>query len=105
MFLSIGANLLKPWPVALIIDYILGGKSAPAWLPLSWQVPDRASLIGLAAILIFGLHTTQGILAAAQNYLSIKASLSGLERIRVQLFEWMQHLSLAFYQRRSQGDL
>ncbi len=105
MFLGIGANLLKPLPVALIIDYILAGKSAPAWLPVSWQVPDRASLVGLAAIFIFALHGAQGIFAAGQNYLSIKAGLSGLARIRVQLFERMQRLSLAFYQRRSQGDL
>jgi ATP-binding cassette, subfamily B, bacterial len=105
MSLSIGANLLKPWPVALIIDHILGGKAAPAWLPTNWQTTDRASLLGLAAILIFALHGAQGIFAAAQNYLSIKAGLSSLARIRVQLFEWMQRLSLAFYQRRSQGDL
>jgi ATP-binding cassette subfamily B protein len=105
MFLSIGANLLKPWPVALIIDYILGGKAAPAWLPASWQVSERASMLGVAALLIIGLHGAQGVFAAAQNYLSIKAGLSGLVRLRVQLFEWMQRLSLAFYQKRSQGDL
>jgi ATP-binding cassette subfamily B protein len=105
MFLSIAANLLKPWPVALIIDYIVGGKSAPVWLPASWKLSDRASLLGFAALLIFALHAAQGTFAAGQSYLSIKAGLSGLARIRTQLFEWMQRLSLAFYQRRSQGDL
>lgn len=108
MFLGIGASLLKPWPVALIIDYIVGGKAAPAWLPESWharELSERASLLGFAVFSIFLLHAAQGLLAAAQNYLSIRAGLSGLAQIRVQLFAWMQRLSLAFYQRRSQGDL
>lgn len=105
MFLAIGASLLKPWPVALIIDYIVGGKSAPAWLPTRWHAADRAGLLPISVLLIFVLHAAQGVFAAGQNYLSIKAGLAGLVHIRTQLFEWMQRLSLAFYQRRSQGDL
>ncbi len=105
MLLSIGANLLKPWPVALIIDYIVGGKAAPAWLPSGWDLSPRASILGVAAVLIFVLHAAQGMFAAGQNYFSIKAGLSALARIRTELFDWMQRLSLAFYQRRSQGDL
>jgi ATP-binding cassette, subfamily B, bacterial len=105
MFLGIGANLLKPWPVALIIDYVLGGKVPPIWLPDSWRNADPVFQIGAAALLIFVLHCAQGVLAAGQSYLSIKAGLSGLARIRTQLFEWMQRLSLAFYQRQRQGDL
>jgi ATP-binding cassette subfamily B protein/subfamily B ATP-binding cassette protein MsbA len=105
MLLGIGANLLKPWPVALIIDYIAGGKAPPVWLPKQWHAVERASLLGFSVLLIFVLHAAQGVFAAGQNYLSIKAGLSGLARIRTQLFGWMQRLSLAFYQRRSQGDL
>jgi ATP-binding cassette, subfamily B, bacterial len=105
MFLSIGASLLKPWPVALIIDHVLGGKPGPSWFPSVWAGADKSTVVAAAALLIFALHLAQGILAAAQNYLSIKAGLAGLTRIRTELFDWMQKLSLRFYQTRNQGDL
>ncbi|HVK58046.1 MAG TPA: ABC transporter ATP-binding protein, partial [Candidatus Kapabacteria bacterium] len=105
MALSIGANLLKPWPVALILDHIVAGRPAPAWLPESFRQASAPVLLGLAALAIFILHSAQGAFAAGQNFFSIKAGLRGLARMRKELFAWMQRLSLAFYQRRNQGDL
>ena len=32
LLLSVGANLLKPWPLALIVDCVIGEKPLPAWL-------------------------------------------------------------------------
>jgi ATP-binding cassette, subfamily B, bacterial len=105
MALSIGANLLKPWPVALIIDHIVAGRPAPGWLPESIRSGTVPVLLGLAAAAIFLLHSAQGIFGAAQNFVSIQAGVNGLARLRRELFSWMERLSLAFYQRRDQGDL
>ena len=105
MALSIGANLLKPWPVALIIDHIVAGRPAPNWLPESLRTVTVPALLGLAALAIFVLHSAQGIFGAAQNFVSIKAGLNGLARLRRELFSWMERLSIGFYQRRDQGDL
>ena len=105
MALGIGANLLKPWPVALIIDHIVAGRPAPNWLPESLRTVALPTLLGLAALAIFALHSAQGIFGAAQNFVSIKAGLNGLARLRRELFSRMERLSLAFYQRRDQGDL
>ena len=33
LLLSIGLNLLKPWPLAVLVDSVLGSKPYPAWLP------------------------------------------------------------------------
>lgn len=105
LVLSIGANLLKPWPVALIIDNIVGGKPLPNWLPSFLATARPEALLGWASLVILVLHVGQGIFSSLQNYLSIEAGLHGLARIRNELFAWMQRLSLAFYQRRNQGDL
>lgn len=105
LLLSIGANVLKPWPVALIVDSVLGSKPLPPFiadLVGDWPKP---SILALFASLVFLFHLTQGLFAAGQNYLSIRAGLKGLARLRNQLFEWMQRLSLTFYQRMNQGDL
>ena len=105
MAFAIGANLLKPWPVALIIDHILAGRPLPDWMPAAIASQPAAGLLGLAALLILGLHIANGLFTSGQNFLSIKAGLRGLARLRRQLFEHMQRLSIAFYQRRNQGDL
>src|SRR5687768_11800907 len=105
MALSIAANLLKPWPVALILDHIVAGLPAPGWLPEYFKTAQVPSLLGFAALAIFILHSAQGVFAAGQNFFSIKAGLRGLARMRIELFSWMQRLSVAFYQRRNQRDL
>lgn len=105
MALSVGANLLKPWPVALIIDHIVAGREAPNWMPAGLRQSSAPALLGLAALAIFLLHSAQGAFAAGQNFFSIKAGLRGLARMRNELFSWMQRLSLSFYQQRNQGDL
>jgi ATP-binding cassette, subfamily B, bacterial len=105
MALSIAANLLKPWPVALILDHIIAGRPAPGWLPEYLKTAQVPALLGFAALAIFILHSAQGVFAAGQNFFSIKAGLRGLARMRNELFSWMQRLSVAFYQRRNQGDL
>ena len=105
MALSIGASVLKPWPVAIIIDSLLGDKPFPAFFPAALASMDKPALLAVCALLIFLLHGAQGIFSAGQNFLSIRAGLEGLARIRNQLFGWMQRLSLAFYQRSNQGDL
>jgi len=105
MLLSIAASVLKPWPVAILIDNILGQKPFPVWLPEAFKTADRTTAIIFSAVAIFVLHSAQGLFSAIQNFISIKAGLRGLARIRNQLFDWMQRLSLAFYQRSNQGDL
>ena len=32
LLLGIGLNLLKPWPLALLVDSVLGSKPYPGWL-------------------------------------------------------------------------
>lgn len=105
LLLGIAANVLKPWPVALIIDSVLGSKPLPSWLDSSVGAWPKPSLLALFASFVFVFHLTQGLFAAGQNYLSIRAGLKGLALLRTQLFDWMQRLSLSFYQRMNQGDL
>src|SRR5947209_11276855 len=39
MLVNIALNLLKPWPLALIVDSVLGSKPVPAWIG-SWAGGD-----------------------------------------------------------------
>ena len=100
---NLGANLLKPWPIALLVDSVLGTKPLPGWLD-RWQ-PEKLALIPLLTAAILILHVGQGALSAGQNYLTIKVGLRGLRRVRNALFSQLLRLSLRFYQNASSGDL
>jgi ATP-binding cassette, subfamily B, bacterial len=104
LLLSTTAGLLKPWPLALIVDNILGNKPLPAFLRWA-QGWDRTALLALFGLAIVVLYLGQGALAASQNYTSIKIGLRGLVRVRNAVFRWLEHLSLRFHLSRAQGDL
>ena len=105
MFLSVAANLLKPWPLAWIVDSVLGSKPLPHWVESFAGGVNQAALLGIFAGVILTLHAGQGALQALQNFTSIKAGLNALARVRNELFAKLQTLSLRFYHRADQGDL
>src|SRR5262244_2132848 len=59
---EIVADLLEPWPLKMVIDYVLQGKSMPHWLAgavsrLTGNDPIavlNAAVVGVAAIAIIG---------------------------------------------------
>ena len=103
---SIGGNLIKPWPIALIVDSVLQDRALPNWL-FDWreEAPARPWLIGVLAAALFAIHAAQGLLSAAQNFTAIQIGLRGLTRVRSQVFATLQHLSLRFHQSARVGDL
>ncbi len=103
MLAGIGANLLKPWPMAVLVDCVLGSKALPNALQ-TWS-NDKATRIALLAGATVLLHLLQGGLNATQNFLAISIGLRGLRRVRNEVFGWLQRLSLRFHQGRSTGDL
>ncbi len=104
MFLSIGANLLKPWPLAFVVDHVLGNTPMPNWIATRTIGCSYTQFIFWAAVLVFILYTGQGALTALQNFTSIQIGLRGLARVRLELFERLQRLSLRFYNSHPQGD-
>ena len=101
---STALNVLKPWPLALIVDCVLGGKPQPRWLSQVVFPDRRALLAGLSAAILL-LYMLQGALSALQNYWSIQISLNGLTRLRHEVFARLQRLSLRFHQGARAGDL
>lgn len=105
MLLSTALNLLKPWPLAFLVDCVLGTKSAPAWTP-AWLVAGTVpSRVAWLAAITLALHGAQSLVAAWQGHLLIGAGLSGLARVRNALFQHLQELAPAFHRRMPTGDL
>jgi ATP-binding cassette subfamily B protein/subfamily B ATP-binding cassette protein MsbA len=104
MLASAGLNALKPWPLALIVDSVLGHKGLPRVMAANGMI-GKSWLLAFLAGAIFMLYFAQAAVASAQNYVSIQVSLRGLTRARDELFARLLGLSARFHQGATAGDL
>jgi len=105
ILVSIALNLLKPWPLAMIVDCVLGNRPVPVWAGSASNPATKERLLVLLAVGLLVLHLSHAAVASAQNYLSIQVGLGGLRRVRDEVFACLQRLSLRFHQGTRSGDL
>src|SRR5262250_470048 len=102
---GIGVNLLKPWPLAILVDSVLGSKPYPTWLPShvqAWSQPVQITTIIAASLVIYMVHSA---VCAGHVYLSIGIGLRGLRRVRDAVFGRIQRLSLRYHHGTVAGDI
>ncbi len=105
VFANAAAGVVKPWPLALIVDSVLGSTPFPAWLGRFAGGWNRAESITALALLSFALHGLQSLLQYGQQALVIRSGLRGLASTRQSLFETLLRRSMRSHQRSSLGDL
>ncbi len=105
MLVSVAANLLKPWPIALLVDSVLGSNPLPERVARLVGDVSKWQLIVTLSLVLLGLHIGQGVLSALQNFTAIRVGLRGLTRVRNEVFAHLQRLSMRFHQGASSGDL
>ncbi|MBX3349468.1 MAG: ABC transporter ATP-binding protein, partial [Nitrospira sp.] len=100
-------QLLAPWPLKLIFDYILLQKPIPPSLAIlepllqSWPLTLLAVLAGSIAI----IAALNGALSYAQSFVTSKIGHSLVFAIRQHLFSHVQALSLSFHSQTRSGEL
>jgi ATP-binding cassette, subfamily B, bacterial len=95
-------ELLKPWPLKVIIDSVLGNQLLPfEWAP-EWSASALLAAGCLALVLI---HALLAGLAIANNYTAIRVGQRMVSDLRSELYGHLHRLSLAFHGRRQVGDL
>jgi ATP-binding cassette, subfamily B, bacterial len=98
------ASLLQPWPLALLVDTVLGNKPVPSVLGFLEGVDKEVLLVGavVAGLLVTAL---QSGLAVVDEYVNTKLDQSMVLDLRTDLFEHAQSLSLAYHDRKRTGQL
>ncbi|MGE0683243.1 MAG: ABC transporter ATP-binding protein [Candidatus Binatia bacterium] len=97
-----GAELLKPWPLKIIIDHVLNGN------PLAWSfVTDwsRDALLLASCLSMVAIYLFLGGLNVINNYTTIRIGQGMVNDLRGAVYNHLQRLSLAFHHRRQVGDL
>jgi ATP-binding cassette subfamily B protein/subfamily B ATP-binding cassette protein MsbA len=102
VFLIAGFDLLKPWPLQLVIDHVLSGRG----VTLPWLASlSPPSLLAAAAIALVVVNLGSGLLALLHNYTTIGVGQRMVNDLRGALYAHLQRLSLAFHGRQKVGDL
>jgi ATP-binding cassette subfamily B protein/subfamily B ATP-binding cassette protein MsbA len=108
MLLKVGLDVLKPWPMAFLIDHVLKEIPMPAWLEsLVKMLPGPHTpnwLIGwsvLATVLLFLLSWAIGL---ANAYANISLGQRMVYDLAADLFARLQQFSLRFHASKSVGD-
>jgi ATP-binding cassette subfamily B protein/subfamily B ATP-binding cassette protein MsbA len=101
VLLIAGFELLKPWPLQVVIDNVLGGKPIPV-TGLS-SLPGTVLLLACLGIVV--IHFGAGALTLLHNYTAIRIGQNMVNDLRGALYAHLQRLSLAFHSRQRVGDL
>jgi ATP-binding cassette subfamily B protein/subfamily B ATP-binding cassette protein MsbA len=98
-------DLVKPLPLAVVLDSILGNKPPPAFLGPWFAVLDPMVQLGLAAVAIVLIAACRGLTTMLSNYLTIDVGQRMVNDLRIALWAHLQKLSLRFHNRQQTGDL
>ena len=102
VFAMAGFELLKPWPLQVVIDNVLAGKPAGwSWLQ-GW--PPALLLLG-ACIALIVVTLGAGLLTLLHNLTTIAVGQRMVNDLRAALMGHLHRLSLAFHSRQKVGDL
>jgi ATP-binding cassette subfamily B protein len=102
VLLAATAEVLKPWPLKVVIDNVLrGAPMVNRWIP---PMPP-AELLVAACIGLVILYALLGLLNVVTNYLTVSIGQRMVNELRARMFDHLQRLSLSFHRRREIGDL
>ena len=102
------ADVLEPWPVAIVVDHVLGGKPLPHQLrPVveRWFGTNTAALLEFALAAVIVIAIVGGLASYVQKYLTTTVSQWVAHDLRLTLYNRIQRLSLAEHGRSRVGDL
>ncbi len=95
-------EILKPWPLKVVIDYVLP-RSTPPWRILAGL--SSSALLVAAVVGLILIYSALGAVSVLNNFTTISIGQGMVNDLRSRLYQHLQRLSLSFHSRASVGDL
>src|SRR5437899_8277508 len=95
-------EILKPWPLKIVIDYVLP-RATPPWPILAGLTPPE--LLGVATLALICIYGALGGLSVWNNFTTISIGQGMVNDLRSRVYQHLQRLSLSFHSRSDVGDL
>lgn len=101
-------DLLEPWPLKLVLDYVLGSKQVPDWIAFlvsSLSGEGKPAILNFAVIAILAIAVAGAISSYTENYLTTSVGQRVMHDLRRMVYHHIQRLSLAYHDQKRTGDL
>ena len=101
------ADLLKPWPLKIILDHGILDRSLPEYLRFlpSLFEGDKVMLVVVVSCAIVLIALLGGLLSYSQIFITSSVGYKMVYSLRRELFAHLQRLSLSFHNQAKSGDL
>jgi ATP-binding cassette subfamily B protein len=102
------SDVLEPWPIKIVIDNILQSKRVPGWLAgfVSGAFGEnKLAVLNFAVAAVAGIAVVGAISSYVEKYLTTSVSQWVTHDLRRTLYNHIQRLSLAEYDKTQTGDL
>jgi len=101
-------DLLEPWPLKIVFDYVLGSKPMPDWLAgfvYSTTGHDKFAILNFAALAVVAIALIDAISNYTEDYLTTSVGQWVMHDLRRTVYYHIQRLSLAYHDQKRTGDL
>src|SRR3982074_552719 len=92
-------DLLEPWPLKVVFDYVFGSKRMPPWLAGlgSFIGTDKFSILNFAVAAVLVIAVFGALSSYFEKYLTTSVGQWVMHDLRRGLYSHIQRLSLSFY--------
>src|SRR5438309_1366516 len=100
-------DLLEPWPLKIVFDYVFGSKRMPDWLTsaVSWIGTDKLSILNFAVLAVITIAAFGAVSSYFEKYLTTSVGQWVMHDLRRVLYSHIQRLSLSYHDQKRTGDL
>jgi ATP-binding cassette subfamily B protein len=107
LVLAAAVDLLQPWPIKWLVDYVFGNQTPPAWLTAIWPVLGTNNIAGgitAVCISILSLAIVYRCGITIGHFFLVRAGARVVQRLRCHACEHLHRLSVAYHDRTKVGD-
>ena len=101
-------DLLEPWPLKIVFDYVFGAKHLPAWMSTLLGATfglTKVDILHFAILAVILIALAGALSAYAEKYLTTSVGQWVMHDLRRVLYHHIQRLSLAYHDHKPTGDL
>jgi subfamily B ATP-binding cassette protein MsbA len=100
-------DLLEPWPLKIVLDYLLQSKRPPGWMSsmVTWIGQSKLAVLNFAVTAVAVIAIISALSSLLEKYLTTGVGQWVMHDLRRTLYHHIHRLSLAEHDEKRTGDL
>jgi ATP-binding cassette subfamily B protein len=101
------AALLEPWPLKIVLDYLLQSRPLPGWMMpvVGWIGAGKLAVLNFAVLAVAAIAVIGAVSSYLNTYLTANVGQRVMHDLRRTLYQHIHRLSLAEHDEKRTGDL